>query len=117
MYNISISTYEENTLLFKEHVTGDLEDNILKFNTETDSMRINLKEPSLKKDNVESTLLLTKDKCTLYVKELKNSLDIPIDYIRFINEENYFEVEYELISQEKPLKICINIERINENEI
>lgn len=108
--NIYISTYEGNTLLFKSQTTCLLEDDFLTYNTDNDNIKINLKDFSFTKENVESILKITKDKCTLIVKELKQSLDIPIDYINYTYENNKnITIEYKLISQDFPLKIILEI--------
>ncbi len=114
--NIYISTYEENTLLFKEQTTCLLEDNFLSYNTDNDNIRINLESFSFTKENNESILKITKDKCTLTLKELRDSLEIPLDYINYNFEDNNIEISYKLISQEKPLTIKIEIGSEN-NEI
>ncbi len=115
--NVTISTYEDNTLLFKNTTTCLLEDNYLTFNTDNDTIKINLDTKTFIKDNVESTLKITMNKCQLTIKELKNSIDIPIDYINFNNDNNKnITFEYKLASQEYTLKIIIEIGEIN-NEI
>lgn len=108
-YNIYISNYEENTLLFKETTIGYIEDNYLTYNTDNDTIRMNLNNFSFIKENVESILKITLEKCTLTLKELNQSLEIPIDYINYLNNEKEIILEYKLISQEKPLKIKIEI--------
>lgn len=108
--NIYISTYEDDTLLFKETTKGRLEEDDLEFNTDNDKILINLNRFSFTKENVESILKLSKEKCTLTLKEIKQSLDIPIDYIYFKSDNNKnIEIKYKLISQEKPLKMIIEI--------
>lgn len=108
--NIYISTYEGNTLLFKSQTTCLLEDNFLTYNTDNDNIRINLKDFSFTKENVESIFKITKDKCTLIVKRENLNLDIPIDYINYTNDNNKnIAIEYKLISQDFPLKIIIEI--------
>lgn len=108
--NIYISTYEENTLLFKEQTTCLLEDDFLTYNTDNDNIKINLKDFSFTKENVESILKITKDKCILTLKEVNQSLKIPLDFINYINDNNKnIIIEYKLISQDFPLKIIIEI--------
>lgn len=108
-YNIYINSYEENTLLFKETTIGLLEDNFLTYNTDNDTIRINLNNFSFIKENVESILKITLQKCTLTLKEINQSLEIPIDYINYLNNNNKILLEYKLASQEKPIKIKIEI--------
>lgn len=114
--NLTIKTYEDNTLLYREHTIGLIEDNILTYNTDNDNIRINLKEFSFRKENLETILKLTQEKCTLTLKEMRQNLDIPISYINYQNENNNIEIIYQLISQDNPLKIIIEIGSEN-NEI
>lgn len=113
---IYISTYEGNTLLFKSTTVCLLEDDFLSYNTDNENIRINLKDFTLTKENSESKLRLTKEKCTLTLKENHTSFDIPITYINYKNENNKIEIEYQLISQEYPLKLMIEIGEEN-NEV
>ncbi len=108
--NIYISTYENNTLLFKNLTTGLLEDDFLEFYTDNDNIRINLNNFSFTKENNELILKITKEKCTLFIKDIKQNLEIPIDYINYTFENNNnIIIEYKLVSQELPLKIIIEI--------
>jgi len=106
--NITVSTYENNTLLFKSHTTCIYEDDYIEFNTDNDNIRINLKTFNFTKENVESILKITKDKCLLTLKELKQSLEIPLEYLNYENDKEII-IEYKLISQENPLKIILEI--------
>lgn len=108
-YNIIIQTYEDSTLLWNTTTTGYLNDDILTYNTDNELVKINLKSFTFTKENAESILKITKDKCSLTIKELKNSLDIPLDYLNFNYTNPTITFEYKLISQEKPLKIHITI--------
>lgn len=108
-HNINIKVYENSILLSAIDTNCLIEDNFLSYNTDSDNIRINLKDFSFTKDNVESILKITKEKCTLIVKELKQSLDIPIDYINYNIDKNKITIEYKLISQDFPLKIVIEI--------
>lgn len=109
-YNITINTYEENTLLFKETTTCTLDDDFLEYHTDNDKIRINLNNFSFSKENNESILKLSKDTCLLTLKEEKQSINIPLDYINYKLENNkYIVIIYKLISQDKPLKIEIII--------
>lgn len=115
--NITISTYENDILLFKEHTLCLLEDDFLEFNTDNDTVRINLNNFSFTKENVETILKITKEKCLLTLKELKQSMEIPLEYINYNNNANKnISIEYKLISQENPLKIIIEIGEEN-NEL
>lgn len=108
--NIYISTFEDNTLLYKLTTTGLLEDDFLEFHTDNDTIRINLNNFSFRKENVESILKITKEKCTLTLKEIDQKIDIPINYIEFNNDHNNkIEFKYKLISQDNPVKIVIEI--------
>lgn len=113
---LNIKTYENNTLLFANDTNCLLEDDFLEFYTDNDHIRINLANFSFSKENIESILKITKDKCTLTLKQEKTNFDIPLDYINytFANNKN-IEIEYKLISQDYPLKINIEIgDEINE---
>lgn len=107
-HNLTISVYENNILLFKSHTTCIYEDDCIEFNTDNDNIRINLKTFSFTKENVESLLKITKDKCLLTLKELKQNLEIPLEYLNFENNKEII-IEYKLISQENPLKIILEI--------
>lgn len=108
--NINIKVYERELLLSAYDTVCILEEEFLSYNTDSDNIRINLKDFSFTKENVESILKITKDKCTLLIKELNESLDIPIDYINYTNDNNKnISIEYKLISQDFPLKIAIEI--------
>ncbi len=108
-YNITESTYEENRLLFKTTTTGKLEDNILTYHTENDTIKFNLNNYSFTKENNESILKITENKCFLTLKELNQTLEIPYDYINFNYEHNNITFIYKLISNEYPIKIYLNI--------
>ncbi len=114
--NLIISTYEEETLLFKEHTTGLFEDNYLTYSTDNDTIRINLSHFSFTKENIETILKITSSDCTLILKELKKSLNITLEYLDYKYDNNHITIEYKLESQEKSQKIEIEIGEIN-NEI
>lgn len=107
---LNIKTYESDTLLFNENRVGYFEDKILSYATDTDNVRINLEKFSFIKENNETILKLSEDACFLTLKEVNDSLEIPLDYINynFDNNKNV-SIEYKLLSQDKPLKILIEI--------
>lgn len=108
--NLNVKTYEENKLLFSIDTPCLLEDGFLSYNTDNDNIRISLENFSFTKENVESILKITSDKCILTLKDMKQSLDIPLDYINYTNDNNKnITIEYKLISQELPLKIVLTI--------
>lgn len=45
-----INTYEEDTLLFKENLLGVFENNILQYENDTDTFKINLTDHTLEKE-------------------------------------------------------------------
>ena len=108
-YNIIVNTYEDNNLLWNTSTTGNLDDNILIYSTDNETIKINLKNFTFTKENNETILKITQKMCTLTLKELKNSVTIPLDYLNFKCELPNIVLEYKLISQEKPLKINITI--------
>lgn len=114
--NITINTYENQNLLFKEQTSCELEDDNLIYNSDNDRIKINLHNFSLTKENDETIFKLTLNKCTLYLKELNKFLDIPITHISYENSDNTnITIVYQLESQESPFKIEITIgEIINE---
>ena len=114
--NLNVKVYEDKTLLSATDTTCLLEDGFLSYNTDNDNIRINLENFSFTKDNVESILKITAKNCTLTLKEIKQSLGIPLDYINYTNDNNKnIIIEYKLISQDLPLKIELNIgDEINE---
>lgn len=108
--NINIKIYENNILLSAVDTNCLLEDNFLSYNTDSDNIRINLTNFSFTKENVESILKITKEKCILTLKEIKQSLEIPIEYINYTFENNKnIIIEYKLISQDFPLKMILEI--------
>ncbi len=113
--NITLSTYENNVLLFKNITTALFEDNFLTYHTDNDTIKINLQTFSFTKENNDTFLKITKNKCYLNVKELNKTLEIPIEYLDFIYNNDEIIIEYKLISQENNLKIVIEIgSEINE---
>lgn len=114
-YNITISTYEEDNLLFKENTTCLLEDDYLTYHTDNDTVRINLEKFKFIKENNDTILKITKNNCTLTLKELNNSLEIPLEYINFTHNDNHIEIIYKLVSQEQKLKIVIDIGEIKDD--
>ena len=105
--NILISTYEENNLLFKSTTTALLEDNFLTYNTDNDNIKINLHNFSFTKDNYESTLKITNNKCYLFIKSINKTLEIPLEYLEFNYENNKVYLNYKLASNEHNIKIVI----------
>ena len=116
-YVLNIETYEENTLIYKETKKGLIEDDILSYTTDIDNIKIYLKNFKLIKESTETIFILTNNLCTLKLKELNNIVEIPIDYIKYnYNKNKYINIEYRLISQEKPLKIYIEMSEENDIE-
>ncbi len=113
--NITVSTYENNLLLFKNTTTALLEDNFLTYHTDNDTINFNLNIFSFTKDNNEATLKLTKNNCYLKLKETNQVINIPIDYLDFSYNNKEIILEYKLASQEHNIKIVIEIgSEINE---
>ncbi len=115
-YNITVSTFEEDTLLFKTTTTSLIEDNFLTYHTDNDTIRFNLVNFSFTKENNESILKITPNKCLLTLKDIKQTMEIPHDYINFeYNHNKTITFTYKLISNEYPIKIIIDIgDEINE---
>ena len=112
---ISINTYEENNLLFSIETIGNIEDNILVYSTDNDTIKINLNTYTFTKTNNESILKITPDNCKLTLKSINQSLDIPLKEIDFQITEDKISLKYQLISQELPLQIQITLgSEINE---
>ncbi len=109
-YNLTVNTYEENNLLFTELTICTIEDDILTYSNDTDTITINLSKFKFTRKNSESTLKLTNNFCTLSINELNKTLNIPIDYINYNYDHNKnITLEYKLASQEKSLKIILQI--------
>ena len=108
-----ISTYEEDTLLFKENLLGRLENNILKYENDTDSFLINLNESTMQKENLDSILKITTNQATLSLKEIEKSFEIELKKQIFLKNKNRIIIEYLLESQEKPIKIEIEMSDID----
>ncbi len=115
-YNITVSTFEENNLLFKTTTRALIEDDFLTYHTDNDTIRFNLNNFSFTKENNESILKITTDKCLLTLKDLKQSLEIPHNYINFEYDHNKNIIfTYKLTSNEYQIKIIIDIgDEINE---
>lgn len=110
-----INTYEDNTLLFKENLLGTLENNILKYENETDSFLIDLNNSIFYKENLESILKITINKAYITLKELDKSFEINLITQNIFKENNIIIIEYLLESQNKPLKIEIEMSDIYES--
>lgn len=113
---INISTYEGTNLLFQENTTCNIEDNILVYYTDTDTIKINITNHSFTKENSESILKITPNDCYLTLKSLNQKLEIPLEYLNFTTNNENIMIEYKLESQDSPLKINIKIGEIK-NEI
>lgn len=110
-----INTYEDNTLLFKENLLGTLENNILKYENEIDSFLIDLNNSIFYKENLESILKITINKAYITLKELDKSFEINLITQNIFKENNIIIIEYLLESQNKPLKIEIEMSDIYES--
>lgn len=108
-----VNTYEENTLLFKENLLGIFENNILQYENDTDTFKINLLSQTLEKENLESILKISPNKALITLKEINQSFEIKIKKHNFSNEKNKISIEYLLESNEHPIKIEIEMSDIN----
>lgn len=108
-----ISTYEEDTLLFKENLLGRLENDILKYENDTDSFLIDLNKSTMQKENLDSILKITPNQATLSLKEIEKSFEIELKKQIFLKNKNRIIIEYLLESQEKPIKIEIEMSDID----
>ena len=108
-----ISTYEEDTLLFRENLLGRLENDILKYENDTDSFLIDLNESTMQKENLDSILKITPNQATLSLKEIEKSFEIELKKQIFLKNKNRIIIEYLLESQEKPIKIEIEMSDID----
>lgn len=107
--NIIIKTFSNNILLFNVTTTALLEDNFLSYYTDNDKININLENFSFTKYNNESIFKLTNDLCTVTVRELNKTFEIPINYVNFVYNNDEINLEYLIDSQEYPLKLQIII--------
>ena len=108
-----INTYEEETLLFKENLLGRLDNNVLKYENDTDSFLIDLNKSILEKENIDSILKITPTKATLLLKEIDKYFEIELKKQMFSRNENKIIIEYLLESQERPIKIEIEMSDID----
>lgn len=108
-----INTYEEDTLLFKENLLGVFENNILQYENDTDSFKINISNQTLEKENLESILKISPKEALITLKEINQSFNIKIKKHNFSNKENKIILEYLLESHEHPIKIEIEMSDIN----
>ena len=115
MIELFINTYEGNTLLFKENLLGTLENNILRYENDTDSFLIDLEEAIFQKENLESILKIGKKQALLIMKEFDKSLEIPLINYLFRKDLNKITIEYLLESNENPIKIEIEMRDKNES--
>ena len=115
MIELFINTYEGNTLLFKENLLGTLENNILRYENDTDSFLIDLEEAIFQKENLESILKIGEKQALLIMKEFDKSLEIPLINCLFKKDLNKITIEYLLESNENPIKIEIEMRDKNES--
>ena len=108
-----INTYEDDVLLFKENLIGTLENNILKYENENDTFQIDIDKLLFIKENLESILEINEEKALLTLKELEQTFEIVLNKHLFLNEFNKITIEYLLESQEKPIKIEIEMSDLN----
>ncbi len=108
-YNLTVSTYESDNLLFKNITTCKIVDNFLTFHTDNDNIRINRQNFNFIKENLETIFKINLQECVLTLKEVNQNVNIPIEYINYIDANNKILIEYKLISQENPLKIELEI--------
>ena len=113
MVELFINTYEGSTLLFKENLLGTLENNILRYENDTDSFLINLEEAIFQKENLESILKIWKKQAILMMKEFNKSLEIPLNTYLFKKDLNKITIEYLLETNENPIKIEIEMRNKN----
>lgn len=111
--DLTINTYENNILLFKENLIGTFENNILKYENDTDSFLIDLNNLLFTKENLDSILEINKEKALITLKELEKTFEIVLKKLAFLNENNKIIIEYLLESQEKPIKIEIEMSDLN----
>ena len=100
-------------LIFKENLLGTFANNILTYENETDSFLIDLDNLLFSRENLESILEINKEKALLTLKELKKTFEIVLKKLAFSSENNKIIIEYLLESQEKPIKIEIEMSDIN----
>ena len=115
MIELFINTYEGNTLLFKENLLGTLENNILRYENDTDYFLIDLEEAIFQKENLESILKIGEKQALLIMKEFDKSLEIPLINYLFRKDLNKITIEYLLESNENPIKIEIEMRDKNES--
>lgn len=108
-----INTYEDNVLLFKENLLGEFTNNILKYENETDNFIINTYDKTFYKENLESILKINPNKAEIIIKEIDKTFDISLYTLEINKENNKITIKYFLESQEKPIKIEIEMSDIN----
>ena len=104
-----INTYLEDILLFKENLLGKLENNILKYENETDSFLIDIDKKRFSKENLESILEITESNSYITLKEIDKTFEIDLKKCNFLKVKDKIVIEYLLESQEKPIKIEIEM--------
>ena len=108
-----INTYLEDTLLFKENLLGNLENNILKYENESDSFLIDINKKRFSKENLESILEITESNSFITLKEIDKTFEIDLKKCNFLKVKDKIVIEYLLESQEKPIKIEIEMSDSN----
>ena len=103
---ITINMYENECLLFKEKTQAKINNKSLTYQLNNDTITFNFKPFLFKKENQESILTITENECSLYLKELQNYLNIPLETLNF-SYENSIIFEYKLNSMEHNIKIII----------
>ena len=108
-----MSTYERDTLLYKETLLGILKNNYLSYADEQNTFLIDLKSQNFRKENLESILEITSQKALITLKEINKTFELNLKKYIFQIKNNKIIIEYLLESNENPIKIEIEMSDIN----
>lgn len=116
IYNLVVNTYEDENLLFSLNTIGSITDNILKYSDEDNEIQISLKKALFIKENKESLMDINNQKCHIKLKDLNQTIEIPLKFVNHTFSNHKVKFQYQLISMDKPLLIDITIgDEINES--
>lgn len=109
MKRLLVSTYEDDLLLKKESLLGSLEQNILRYVQDDNSFSFDLTKQILTKENPETILTVKQNQATITLKSLNIDFDITVKRFHLNYSHSQIVITYLLESQEKPLKIEIEM--------
>ena len=86
---------------------------VLKYENESDSFLIDINKKRFSKENLESILEITESNSFITLKEIDKTFEIDLKKCNFLKVKDKIVIEYLLESQEKPIKIEIEMSDSN----